>query len=169
MKSKSFSALWWCTEDICINACDLSNTTRQPSHHGPCLPAPPLPAQHTLLCLDGPQPAQNLSLALFWLFFSRLGDWITTVCFGYFFSLSREQHNCHLLRLHSEIPAMVYRPRKRVFFLREGIKGCCCVSPPMFSEPLKEQNACYLKAYDIQREKISGYSSCTGFCSKGRK
>lgn len=42
---------------------------------------------------------------------------------------------------------------KGVFFLREGIKWGCCISPSVFLEPLREQHACYSKGYDIQREK----------------
>lgn len=85
-----------------------------PSWLPPCssLPCPAHPA----LLWQTPLPTQprTSNWPYCQSFFSRRCDLTTMVCFGYVFSLLRDQNNGHFLHLHSETPAMVYRPRGKV-------------------------------------------------------
>lgn len=66
---------------------------------------------------QAPTRPRQYNWSCFHCLFSRLCDLITSVCFDYVFSLSRDRNDCHLLHFHAEPPAVVCRPRERAVLL----------------------------------------------------
>lgn len=112
------------------------------------------PARYTLLCSDRPLPSPETILgAIFIASFQGYVTW-SLLCVLVVLSDSWEIKTIVIFYMYIQKPQQwCIDLEKVVFFLREGIKQYCCISSSMFSEPLKEQRACYLKGYDIQREK----------------
>lgn len=121
MKSKVFLALGLCTEETFVNEHALPFVTVHHPwpfsrwHHYLLLFLGP--ALHTQLFHRPPPSPDSINGPVFIASFSRLCDLVTSVCFGYVFSLSRHQNDCHLLHLDAEPPAVMYRPRERAVLL----------------------------------------------------
>lgn len=142
------------TSAIFLNCHSLLFTIHKLFHHGLTTSSLLLcPAQHILLCFDRPptQP-RNFDWPHFNLFVLVM-QLFSLVWFGFVlcvlvtFSHSREIKTIVIFYIY------IQKSEERGVLPEGRDNMVLCISPSMFSEPLKEQHACYLKGYDIQREK----------------